>query len=83
MYGDRGGIEVVHNLKGSELKVCMGENIESASWQILDAGSAPTNYRRFVDAVRNGVPPERRSATRPSCRKSSTLQSSRTKNGLK
>jgi len=68
MYGDRGGIEVVHNLKGSELKVCVGENIESASWETLDAGSVSTNYRRFVDAVRNGVPPE------PSFRHAAELQ---------
>jgi predicted dehydrogenase len=68
MYGDRGGIEVVHNLKGSELRVCMGENIESAIWQRLDAGSVPTNYRRFVDAVRDGIPPE------PSFRHAAELQ---------
>jgi predicted dehydrogenase len=68
MYGDRGGIEVVHNLKGSELRVCMGENIEGTSWQRLDAGSVPTNYRRFVDAVRDGIPPE------PSFRHATELQ---------
>jgi predicted dehydrogenase len=68
MYGDRGGIEVVHNLKGSELKVCAGDNIESASWETLDAGSVPTNYQRFVDAVRSGVPPE------PSFRHAAELQ---------
>ena len=68
LYGDRGGIEVVHNLEGSQLKVCMGEDIESAKWQTLDAGSVPTNYQRFADAVRDGVAPE------PSFRHAAELQ---------
>ncbi|MFK0691671.1 Gfo/Idh/MocA family protein [Mesorhizobium sp. IMUNJ 23033] len=58
IYGDKGGLEVVHNLEGSELKACMGANIETAKWQVLDAGTVPTNYQRFVDAVLSGVQPE-------------------------
>ena len=67
MYGDKGGIEVV-NLKGSKLNVCIGEDIETATWQVLNSGSAPTNYQRFVDAVRNGVQAE------PSFRHAADLQ---------
>jgi hypothetical protein len=48
----------VHSLKGSELNACMGANIDNADWQTLDAGSVPTNYQRFADAVRTGVPPK-------------------------
>ncbi|MGX9119570.1 Gfo/Idh/MocA family protein, partial [Mesorhizobium sp. BHbsci] len=51
-----------------ELKVCMGEDIENAKWQVLDARTVPTNYQRFVDAVRTGVPPE------PSFRHAAELQ---------
>ncbi|CAN7471353.1 Gfo/Idh/MocA family oxidoreductase [Mesorhizobium amorphae] len=58
IYGDKGGLEVVHNLEGSELKACVGANIETAKWQVLDAGTVPTNYQRFVDAVLSGVQPE-------------------------
>ncbi|WP_192181434.1 Gfo/Idh/MocA family protein [Mesorhizobium amorphae] len=58
IYGDSGGLEVVHNLEGSELKACMGANIETAKWQVLDAGTVPTNYQRFADAVLSGVQPE-------------------------
>ena len=68
IYGDKGGIEVVHNLNGSELKACMGEDIENAKWQVLDAGTVPTNYQRFVDAVRSGVQAE------PSFRHAAELQ---------
>jgi predicted dehydrogenase len=68
MYGDKGGIEVVHNLEASILKVSVGENIETATWVGLDAGSVPTNYQRFVDAVRRGAPPD------PSFRHAAELQ---------
>jgi predicted dehydrogenase len=68
IYGEKGGIEVVHNLKVSEVKVSMGEDIETATWQSLDPGSVPTNYQRFVDAVRNGVQGE------PSFRHAAELQ---------
>jgi predicted dehydrogenase len=68
IYGDRGGIEVVNNMKGAELKACLGKNIDDGIWETLDAGTAPTNYQRFTDAVRTGVPPE------PSFRHAADLQ---------
>lgn len=58
IYGERGGIEVVHNLDGSALKACVGDNVENAKWVELDAGTVPTNYQRFTDAVRTGVQAE-------------------------
>ncbi|TIU32430.1 MAG: Gfo/Idh/MocA family oxidoreductase, partial [Mesorhizobium sp.] len=58
IYGDKGGIEVVHNLDGSMLKACVGENVENAKWDVLDAGTVPTNYQRFVEAVKSGVQTE-------------------------
>jgi len=58
IYGDRGGIEVVHNLEGSMLKACVGANVETAKWELLDAGTVPTNYQRFAEAVMSGVQTE-------------------------
>ncbi|MDX8450759.1 Gfo/Idh/MocA family protein [Mesorhizobium captivum] len=58
IYGDKGGIEVVHNLDGSMLKACVSENVENAKWEVLDAGTVPTNYQRFVEAVKSGVQTE-------------------------
>ena len=63
-----GAIEVVHNLDGSMLKACVGGNVENAKWEELDAGSVPTNYQRFVDAVTSGVQGE------PSFRHAAGLQ---------
>ncbi|RWN18768.1 MAG: Gfo/Idh/MocA family oxidoreductase [Mesorhizobium sp.] len=68
IYGEKGGIEVVHNLDGSTLKACIGENVENAIWEEFDAGTVPTNYQRFTDAVRTGVQAE------PSFRHAAELQ---------
>ncbi|TPN43458.1 MULTISPECIES: Gfo/Idh/MocA family oxidoreductase [unclassified Mesorhizobium] len=68
IYGDRGGIEVVHNLDGSVLRACVGDNVDDGKWEELDAGTVPTNYQRFADAVQSGVQSE------PSFRHAAELQ---------
>jgi len=68
IFGDRGALEVVRNLNGSELKACLGKNVDNGDWETLDPGTAPSNYQRFADAVRTGEPPE------PSFRHAAELQ---------
>lgn len=55
IYGDKGGIEVLHTTEGSWLKACVGDDAESAEWDEIDAGDVPTNYMRFAEAVKTGV----------------------------
>jgi predicted dehydrogenase len=65
IYGDKGGIEVLHTTKGSWLKACIGEDAEMAEWVEIDAGVVPTNYQRFAEAVnssQNGEPDFRHAA---------------------
>lgn len=54
IYGDKGGIEVLHTPTGSTIRACIGEDAEGAEWDEVDAGSVPTNYMRFAEAVRTG-----------------------------
>ncbi len=58
MHGDRGALEVIHTPEGSSLRGCIGEDVETARWQEIDAGQVPTNYERFVAAVRERRPVE-------------------------
>ncbi|WP_408015683.1 Gfo/Idh/MocA family protein [Rhizobium alarense] len=58
MHGDRGGLEVIHSLEGSSLRGCLGEDVELAVWREIEAGAVPTNYQRFVDAIRSRSPVE-------------------------
>lgn len=66
IFGDKGGIEVLHTPKGSWLKACIGEHdTEHAEWQEIEAEDVPTNYQRFAAAVkagRNGEPDFRHAA---------------------
>jgi predicted dehydrogenase len=68
MYGEKGGIEVVNNPEGSKILACMGDNIDTATWEEIDAGTVPTNYDRFVAAIRAGEMVE------PSFRHAANLQ---------
>jgi predicted dehydrogenase len=54
VYGERGGVEVQHRHDWSKLRVCLGEDIETGTWQEMDVPPVPTNYQRFAEAVRTG-----------------------------
>jgi predicted dehydrogenase len=54
VYGEKGGLEVLHTTTGSSLKACTGANSETAVWEEIDAGEVPTNYQRFAEAVMSG-----------------------------
>lgn len=54
VYGDKGGLEVMHRSDGSELRVCLGEDVQSATWRDMDVDPVLTNYQRFATAVKEG-----------------------------
>ena len=54
MHGEKGALEVIHSTEGSRLRGCLGEDVQKAAWQDLDAGKVPTNYQRFAAAVAAG-----------------------------
>lgn len=54
MHGDKGALEVIHSTEGSKLSGCLGDDVETAVWREIDAGTVPTNYQRFVAAVAAG-----------------------------
>ena len=54
VYGELGGVEVEHRHDGSRLRVCLGPDVETGTWQQVTAPPVETNYQRFVTAVRTG-----------------------------
>lgn len=58
IYGERGGLEVMHRTGESELRGCVGDDAESAVWKTIEVAPVPTNYQRFVEAVATGVQPD-------------------------
>jgi predicted dehydrogenase len=68
VYGEKGGVEVQHRHNGSTLKVVLGEDAETGTWQEMAVEPVATNYERFAEAVRAGKTQE------PSFRHAANLQ---------
>jgi len=54
IFGDKGAVELQHGEGGSWLRVCIGDDIEPPAWKDVTLEPVPTNYQRFVAAVRTG-----------------------------
>lgn len=44
IYGDKGGIEVQHGHQASHLRVCLDEDVETATWRQVEVEPVATNY---------------------------------------
>lgn len=53
VYGTLGGLEVLFENKVSTLNVCLGENLQTARWKKVETEAVPTNYQRFIEAIKN------------------------------
>jgi len=58
IYGENGSLEVIHRPSGSELRGCLGEDVESATWREIEVAPVATNYQRFAEAVASGIQPD-------------------------
>jgi predicted dehydrogenase len=54
VYGELGSVEVQHRHDGSKLFTCLGADAETGTWTEVAVDTVPTNYMRFVEAVRAG-----------------------------
>ncbi|PYE88024.1 Gfo/Idh/MocA family protein [Phyllobacterium leguminum] len=54
IYGERGSLEIIHRPEESELRGCLGDDIETATWKVIEVPPVQTNYERFVEAVTTG-----------------------------
>jgi predicted dehydrogenase len=55
VYGEKGSLEVIHRPAGSQLRGCLGEDVETATWKDIEVAPVPTNYQRFAEAVASGI----------------------------
>jgi predicted dehydrogenase len=56
IYGTKGGLEVLGNNEKSILRGSLDEDMLSGTWADLPAPPVPTNYQRFIAAIRAGTP---------------------------
>jgi predicted dehydrogenase len=65
IHGDKGAVEVKHFEGWTELRMCLGENVNTMAWNHIKPQPVETNYRKFVTACvegKNGDPDFRRAA---------------------
>lgn len=68
LYGETGSLEAVYDTGKSSLRACLGADVHTATWRDVPLDPVPTNYQRFVAAVRNGRTEE------PSFRRAANIQ---------
>jgi len=55
VYGDEGAIEIDLDRSYGEYRLCQGRKaIDTATWKTVKCPPTPTNYQRFIRAVRTG-----------------------------
>jgi predicted dehydrogenase len=55
IFGTKGGLNVRFENSKSSLHACLGTNLEAAKWVDVQTPDVPTNYVRFIEAVRAGA----------------------------
>lgn len=54
--GDKGSINWVETRKdGPDLRVCLGDNIDSDTWQSVECPEGKSTYLRFAESIRDNV----------------------------
>lgn len=52
IYGDKGGLEISFENEVSKLTACLEPDLESATWHEIKTPEVPTNYQRYIAAIR-------------------------------
>ncbi len=55
VYGDKGAIEVDLDRSYDEYRICRGKDVPTFTWKTVKCKSTPSNYQRFVRAIKTGV----------------------------
>jgi predicted dehydrogenase len=66
VFGTKGAVEVTHRQGWNEVRCCVGANIHTQAWSVMNPEPVRTNYQKFIDAVtsgKNGDPDFRRAAS--------------------
>lgn len=65
IHGETGALRIWANSVDSRLEVCLGPDVETQTWRVLDCAPSPRNEERFVIALlsgENGAPDFRHAA---------------------
>jgi predicted dehydrogenase len=52
--GTLGALEINTEVSTTKYRICVGENVDKALWEEVEAPPVPTNYERFITGIRTG-----------------------------
>ncbi len=55
LYGDKGGLKLTNSGDFGTLEVCLGADLETATWREVTPEPVITNFQRFAEAVASGA----------------------------
>ena len=56
VFGTLGALELDHGHATTNLRLCNGANVHIAAWQDVVCDAGPSNYAKFIQAIRSGTP---------------------------
>jgi predicted dehydrogenase len=56
IFGRKGGIEIDSELSTTGYTICIGANLHQSKWEKVEVKPTPTNYQRFIRAIKTGKP---------------------------
>lgn len=68
IFGTKGGLDVRFENNESQLFGSLGDNMKTATWEVIETPKVKTNYQRFIEAVQST------SAVNPDFARGATLQ---------
>lgn len=54
IFGTKGGLDIRYSKNKSLLRACIGDDVLDGTWVNIDVRDIPTNYERFISAIRSG-----------------------------
>lgn len=54
IYGDRGAIQIDLDKTHKEMQVCLGKDVNTATWKTMKCPPTPNIYERFIRSIRTG-----------------------------
>lgn len=54
IFGTKGAIRINLDKSQSELRICKGKNVDTATWEEIECPATPNIYERFFKSVRTG-----------------------------
>ena len=63
LHGTKGALRVSNSGELGRLEICVGDDLQTATWREVALTQVETNYQKFAKSVQNGTPMEPSFAT--------------------